>query len=81
MVPSRKCACCSDDPPYFDGYVAENLLACRSAHGLSQGVIVGLARNGLRAAFVSEEERQGLLGRLDAYLAQQAVGRSPECTA
>lgn len=63
----------SDDPPYFDGYVTENLLACRSALGLSLSEIVGLARNGLRAAFVSEGERQDLLCRLDAYLAQHAV--------
>ncbi|WP_044537530.1 adenosine deaminase [Bradyrhizobium sp. LTSP885] len=60
----------SDDPPYFDGYVTENLLACRSALGLSLSEIVGLARNGLCAAFVSEQERQDLLCKLDAYLVQ-----------
>jgi adenosine deaminase len=53
----------SDDPPYFDGYVTENLLACRSALGLSLSEIVGLARNGLEAAFVSEGERRGLFGQ------------------
>lgn len=60
----------SDDPPYFDGYVTENLLACRSALGLSLSEIVGLARNGLEAAFVSEGERRGLLGKLDAFVTQ-----------
>ena len=59
----------SDDPPYFDGYVTENLLACRDALGLSPEEIVRLVRNGLEAAFVTEEERQALLMRLDAYVA------------
>jgi len=63
----------SDDPPYFGGYVTENLLACRDALGLSPEEIVRLARNGLEAAFVTEEERQVLLGRLDTYLARHAA--------
>lgn len=63
----------SDDPPYFDGYVTENLLACRDALGLSLQEIVRLVRNGLEAAFVTEEERQILLRRLNTYLAQHMV--------
>jgi adenosine deaminase len=63
----------SDDPPYFNGYVTENLLACRDALGLSPEVIVRLARNGLEAAFVTEEERRVLLARLDTYVAQHAA--------
>jgi len=59
----------SDDPPYFDGYVTENLLACRDALGLSPEEVVRLARNGLEAAFVTKEERQTLFKRLDTYLA------------
>jgi len=62
----------SDDPPYFDGYVTENLLACRDALGLSPEEIVSLVRNGLEAAFVTEEERHALLLRLDAYVAVHA---------
>jgi adenine deaminase len=62
----------SDDPPYFDGYVTENLLACRDALGLSPKEIVHLVRNGLEAAFVTKEERQALLARLDAYVAARA---------
>ena len=64
----------SDDPPYFDGYVTENLLACRDALGLSPEEIVRVVRNGLEAAFVTEEERQALLARLDAYVAEHASG-------
>ena len=62
----------SDDPPYFGGYVTENLMACRASLGLSQVEIVRLARNGFEAAFVAESERMVLLGRLDAYLARHA---------
>jgi adenine deaminase len=62
----------SDDPPYFGGYVTENFLACRSALGLSLDEIVHLVRNGLEAAFVTEEERRTLLGQLNIYLAQHA---------
>jgi adenine deaminase len=67
----------SDDPSYFDGYVTENLLACRDALGLSLGEIVGLARNGLQAAFVSEDERRRLLDKLDAYVARHAAEVAP----
>lgn len=69
----------SDDPPYFGGYVSENLLACHDALGLSRGEIVRLVRNGLEAAFVAEEERQVLLSRLDAFLAaaMQTDTRAP----
>jgi len=59
----------SDDPPYFDGYVTENLVACQSALDLSVPEIVRLVRNGLEAAWVTREERQILLTRLDDYLA------------
>jgi adenine deaminase len=69
----------SDDPPYFGGYVTENLLACRDALGLSPEDIVGLARNGIEAAFVTPDERRHLIGKLDAYVATQA-GQLAEAT-
>jgi adenosine deaminase len=71
----------SDDPPYFDGYVTENLLACRDALGLSPHQIVRLVRNGFEAAFVREEERQALLLRLDAYVAAHADVLNPASVA
>ncbi|ABD89754.1 adenosine deaminase [Rhodopseudomonas palustris] len=63
----------TDDPPYFGGYVTENLLACREALDLSREEIVRLVRNGLEAAFVTTEEREILLRQLDDYLARHAV--------
>ena len=67
----------SDDPPYFGGYVTENLLACRDALGLSAAEIVRLARNGFEAAFVAEAERLSLLARLDAYVEAHADALIP----
>ncbi len=63
----------SDDPPYFGAYVTENLVACQKALGLTLADIVRLARNGLEAAFVTEEERRALLQRHDAYVARHAA--------
>jgi adenosine deaminase len=67
----------SDDPPYFGGYVTENLLACRDGLGLSPAEIVRLVRNGLEAAFVTTEERQMLLRQLDVYLARHEGASTP----
>ncbi len=59
----------SDDPPYFGGWVTENLIACQEALGLSRGDIVRLVRNGFTAAFMPEDARAKWLGRVDAYVA------------
>jgi adenosine deaminase len=59
----------SDDPPYFDGWVSENMIACQHALALSRDEIVDLARNSIRAAFVSATEITRMTARLDAYVA------------
>jgi adenosine deaminase len=58
----------SDDPPYFGGYVTENLLASQRALALSDAEVAILVRNGLSAAFWPEPERHRAVSRLDAYL-------------
>ena len=51
----------SDDPPYFGGYVNENLLGCWQALNLSVEDIGALARNSFLASFAtSEETRQNV---------------------
>jgi len=62
----------SDDPPYFGGWVTENLVACQEALGLSRDDIARLVRNGVAAAFMPESERVATLGRIDAYVQAQA---------
>jgi adenosine deaminase len=58
----------SDDPPYFGGYVTENLIACQQALGLSLDDIATLARNGFSAAFISAEDAAIGRDRVDDYV-------------
>jgi adenosine deaminase len=54
----------SDDPPYFGGYITDNLLACQAALGLTRTDILTLVRNGFRAAFLPPEKRSFYLDQL-----------------
>jgi adenosine deaminase len=58
----------SDDPPYFGGYVTENLIACHHALGLTLADIATLARNGFSAAFLPADATAAGRARVDAYL-------------
>ncbi|WP_250450737.1 adenosine deaminase [Caballeronia sp. ATUFL_M2_KS44] len=60
----------SDDPAYFGGYVNANYFAIVDALKLSDKEVYTLLRNSLEASFVSEEEREGMIARLDAYWKQ-----------
>ena len=57
----------SDDPAYFGGYVNANYFAIVDALKLSDKEVYTLLRNSLEASFVSDEERDGMIARLDAY--------------
>ena len=46
----------SDDPAYFGGYVADNLVAVAEALGLDDDEIVQLARNSFLASFLDKAE-------------------------
>jgi adenosine deaminase len=59
----------SDDPPYFDGYVSENMIECQQALNLSKDEIVTLARNSFNAAFIPANEAAEALARIDTYVA------------
>jgi len=58
----------SDDPAYFGGYIAENLLAVQEAFGLSRDDVAELSRNAFLASFIDEAKRSRLLAELEAYL-------------
>jgi len=58
----------SDDPPYFGGYVNENLLACWTALGLSVGDIAALARNSFLGSFAPPDEVQKNVDAVDHHL-------------
>jgi adenosine deaminase len=57
----------SDDPAYFGGYVAENLLAVQQAFELDADDLKRLARNSFEGAFLDDSARARLLRELDAY--------------
>lgn len=59
----------SDDPAYFGGYVNANYRAVAEALDLTRDDLALLARNSFIAAFLGDDEKQALMARLDAYLA------------
>jgi len=60
----------SDDPAYFGGYVADNLVAVAEALDLDRDEIVQLARNSFLASFLDEADKHRRLADVDAIAAQ-----------
>ena len=58
----------SDDPAYFDGYLADNYVAIQDALDLGTDDIVALARNSITASLLDDDRRRRLLGEIDAFL-------------
>lgn len=58
----------SDDPAYFGGYMNENYLAVAEALQLSKKKITELAKNGIRASWLSEEEKERNIQKIELYL-------------
>jgi adenosine deaminase len=64
----------SDDPAYFGGYVAENLLALARAVDLTPAELVQLERNAFEIAWLPDERRATYLAELDDYASTVEVG-------
>ena len=58
----------SDDPAYFGGYVADNLLAVAQAFSLGRGEVAELARNSFRASFLDDAQRAAYLAEVDRFV-------------
>jgi adenine deaminase len=58
----------SDDPPYFGGYVNENLQACCAALSLSVEDIAALARNSFLGSFAPQDEIQNNVDAVNHHL-------------
>lgn len=56
----------SDDPPMFETNLAQEYRAAVTSIGLSASAVAGLARAGVRSAFISESDKSDLLHRIDA---------------
>ena len=63
----------SDDPAYFGGYVAENLLALARAADLTPAELVQLERNAFEIAWLPDERRAGYLAELADYASVAGV--------
>lgn len=57
----------SDDPAYFGGYITENYLAVQRALNLHPTDILQLASNGVKASFLSDTEKEKLLGEIQEH--------------
>ncbi|SAK75552.1 adenosine deaminase [Caballeronia fortuita] len=60
----------SDDPAYFGGYVNANYFAIADALKLTDHEVYTLLKNSLEASFVTEEERDAMIARLDQHWKQ-----------
>jgi len=58
----------SDDPAYFGGYVADNVVAVVDALGLGVDEVVRLARNSFVASFLDDAARDRSLAEVDRHL-------------
>jgi adenosine deaminase len=59
----------SDDPAYFDGYLAANYAAVQRALDLSRDDVVALARNSITASWLPDARQTRLLAEIDAFVA------------
>ena len=58
----------SDDPAYFGGYVADNLLAVAEVFALGREEVAELARNSFRAAFLADAQKDAYLAEVDRFV-------------
>jgi adenosine deaminase len=60
----------SDDPAYFGGYLNENYISVADALSLTKDDIYRLARNSFEASFLSQQQKEVLIMKLDLYMEQ-----------
>ncbi len=58
----------SDDPAYFGGYLNENFIALHRSLGMDRQQAYKLARNSFEASFLTQNEKQVFIDRLDKYM-------------
>jgi adenosine deaminase len=59
----------SDDPPYFGGYIAENLRFVAEQTDVTRAELVQLQRNAFEISWIDDATRERLLAELDAWVA------------
>ena len=63
----------SDDPAYFGGFLNENFFALRRDLNLSENQALRLVKNSFEASFLSPQQQQQYLSRVDAYSASHPI--------
>lgn len=56
----------ADDPPYFGGYLNDNIQACLD-HGFTEQMVLTMQRNAFVTSWLPPQERQTHLDELDSY--------------
>lgn len=56
----------ADDPPYFGGYLSDNIQACLD-HGFTHEMVLTMQRNAFLTAWIPERRRSELLRELEAH--------------
>ena len=60
----------SDDPAYFGGYVGDNYLALAERFDLGRADLERIARNSIEIAWISDDEKDELLARVDRFVSE-----------
>lgn len=63
----------SDDPAYFPGYVADNLLTLQREAELGRDDVIALVRNAFLISWLAGPERSAYLQRLDDWVAKHGA--------
>ena len=61
----------SDDPSYFGGYLNDNYRAIHKHLGLSEKEIIQLVKNSFAGSFLSDNEKQRQLDKVDHQIGTQ----------
>ena len=63
----------SDDPAYFGGYINENFIQTQKALNLTIGDIYTLAKNSFNASFLSKEEKNFFIEKLETKISMKSL--------
>ena len=66
--------CNSDDPAYFGGYIADNLIRTAEAVNLSREQVIQLAKNSFTGSFLDPAAVARHVASIDVYAAAHATG-------
>ncbi|MFT8373232.1 MAG: adenosine deaminase [Liquorilactobacillus satsumensis] len=60
----------SDDPAYFNGYIADNYLALAQKYNFTKDELVQIAKNSFTTSWLTAQQKESFLGEIAEYLKQ-----------